>query len=864
MAGNLTPMMQQYLQIKEQHKDALLFFRLGDFYELFFEDAITASKELEITLTGRDCGLEERAPMCGVPYHSVEGYIARLIDKGYKVAICEQLEDPSEAKGIVKRDVVRIITPGTLVETSMLDEKTNNYLISLYKGEESWGISIVDVSTGEFLVSQVAYDKLIDELTRIQPSEIIIDEDLESNETELIGIIKKNLNMYVTPYHSWAYDKDTSYKCLLRHFNVHSLEGYGCEHMPYGIRAAGALIEYLSETQKNALQHINRIQTYHLDRYMILDFHTRRNLELVETMRSKQKKGSLLWLLDKTNTAMGGRLLKKWIQQPLTNPKKINKRLDAIEELTQNFFLMDELKDHLNLVYDLERLASKVCYGSVNARDLISLKESVKVLPDIKELLSKCTSDLLREIYEDLDPLEDIYSLIFESIIDNPPITIKEGNIIKDNFNAQLDHYRKALTEGKSWIASLELQEKDSTGIKNLKVGFNKVFGYYIEVTKSHLDKVPEHYIRKQTLVNAERYITPELKEVEDDILGAEEKSIKLEYDIFTQVRESIAKQVERIQNSANRIALLDSLWSLAKIALDNGYTKPTINNEGIIHIVDGRHPVVEKTLLHEQFVPNDAYLDMDENRIMIITGPNMAGKSTYMRQVALIVLMAQIGSFVPAEEATIGVVDRIFTRVGASDDLAAGQSTFMVEMSEVANILNNATPNSLLILDEIGRGTSTFDGLSIAWAVVEYICETKKIGAKTLFATHYHELTELEGQYEGVKNYKVAVKEYGDDIIFLRKIIKGSADRSFGIQVAKLAGLPIPVVERAKVILEQLEKSDAHNVQREDIPTHQLTFFDSSSAELENMLRKVDIVNTTPVEALNILNKIIEKIRDE
>lgn len=864
MAGNLTPMMQQYLQIKEQHKDALLFFRLGDFYELFFEDAITASKELEITLTGRDCGLEERAPMCGVPYHSVEGYIARLIDKGYKVAICEQLEDPSEAKGIVKRDVVRIITPGTLVETSMLDEKTNNYLVSLYKGEESWGISIVDVSTGEFLVSQVAYDKLIDELTRIQPSEIIIDEDLESNETELIGIIKKNLNMYVTPYHSWAYDKDTSYKCLLRHFNVHSLEGYGCEHMPYGIRAAGALIEYLSETQKNALQHINRIQTYHLDRYMILDFHTRRNLELVETMRSKQKKGSLLWLLDKTNTAMGGRLLKKWIQQPLTNPKKINKRLDAIEELTQNFFLMDELKGHLNLVYDLERLASKVCYGSVNARDLISLKESVKVLPDIKELLSKCTSDLLREIYEDLDPLEDIYSLIFESIIDNPPITIKEGNIIKDNFNAQLDHYRKALTEGKSWIASLELQEKDSTGIKNLKVGFNKVFGYYIEVTKSHLDKVPEHYIRKQTLVNAERYITPELKEVEDDILGAEEKSIKLEYDIFTQVRESIAKQVERIQNSANRIALLDSLWSLAKIALDNGYTKPTINNEGIIHIVDGRHPVVEKTLLHEQFVPNDAYLDMDENRIMIITGPNMAGKSTYMRQVALIVLMAQIGSFVPAEEATIGVVDRIFTRVGASDDLAAGQSTFMVEMSEVANILNNATPNSLLILDEIGRGTSTFDGLSIAWAVVEYICETKKIGAKTLFATHYHELTELEGQYEGVKNYKVAVKEYGDDIIFLRKIIKGSADRSFGIQVAKLAGLPIPVVERAKVILEQLEKSDAHNVQREDIPTHQLTFFDSSSAELENMLRKVDIVNTTPVEALNILNKIIEKIRDE
>ncbi|HHW70527.1 MAG TPA: DNA mismatch repair protein MutS [Clostridiales bacterium] len=863
MSGSLTPMMQQYLQIKEQHRDALLFFRLGDFYELFFEDAITASKELEITLTGRDCGLEERAPMCGVPYHSVEGYIARLIEKGYKIAICEQLEDPSEAKGIVKRDVVRIITPGTLVETSMLDEKTNNYLVSLYKGQGYWGISIVDVSTGEFLISQVESDKLIDELTRIQPSEIIIEENIKSLEQELIELIEKNLNIYVTSYHSWAFDKDTSYKCLLRHFNVSSLEGYGCEHMTYGICAAGALIEYLSETQKNTLQHINRIQTYYLNKYMVLDFHTRRNLELVETMRSKQKKGSLLWLLDKTNTAMGGRLLKHWIQQPLTNPEEINKRLEAIEELTQKFNLMEQLKDNLNLVYDLERLASKVCYGSVNARDLISLKESVKVLPNIKELLEECTSVLLKEIYENLDPLEDIYSLIAESIIDDPPITIKEGNIIKDNFNDQLDYYRKALNEGKSWIASLELKEKKTTGIKTLKVGFNKVFGYYIEVTKSYLDKVPEHYIRKQTLVNAERYITPELKKVEDDILAAEEKSIKLEYEIFAEIRENIAKQVERIQDSAQKIALLDTLWSLSKVALDNGYIKPIVNNEGIIQINNGRHPVVEQTLLHEQFVPNDTYLDMDENRIMIITGPNMAGKSTYMRQVALIVLMAQIGSFVPAEEATIGVVDRIFTRVGASDDLAAGQSTFMVEMSEVANILNNATPNSLLILDEIGRGTSTFDGLSIAWAVVEYICESKNIGAKTLFATHYHELTELEGQYKGVKNYKIAVKEYGDDIIFLRKIMKGSADKSFGIQVAKLAGLPNPVVERAKIILEQLESADVHNVQKKkDIPNHQLTFFDSTPTKIEKILKKVDIVNITPLEALNILNELVEEVK--
>lgn len=861
MTADLTPMMQQYMQIKEQHKDALLFFRLGDFYELFFEDAITAAKELEITLTSRNCGLDKRAPMCGVPHHSAEGYIARLIEKGYKVAICEQLEDPSEAKGIVKRDVVRVITPGTLLEESMLDEKSNNYLLSLYNSDDIWGISFVDVSTGEFLISQLEYDRLIDELTRINPSEIIVDEVIIEERSDVVHAIKERLGAYITSYHSWAYDRETSYRRLLRHFNVHSLEGYGCAQMPYGICAGGALISYLSDTQKNALQHINKIQTYHIERYMVLDFYTRRNLELVETMRSKQKKGSLLWLIDKTNTAMGGRLIKNWVQQPLTSQTEINKRLNAVDELTQDQYLMDQLRENLNLVYDIERLMGKICYGNANARDLIALRESIKILPEIKSLLEKCSSELLQEIHDHVDTLEDIFSLIDGSIVDNPPITIKEGNIIKDGFDEQLTKYRTALTEGKSWIASLESREKERTGIKNLKVGFNKVFGYYIEITKSYLDQVPDNYIRKQTLVNSERYIVPELKEVEDNILGAEEKSVLLEYELFTRIREDIAHEVERIQTTANNMALLDAIWSLAKVALDNGYVKPTITNDGVIHIIDGRHPVVENTLSNQQFVPNDTYLDMEENRITILTGPNMAGKSTYMRQVALIVLMAQIGSFVPAEEATIGVVDRIFTRVGASDDLAAGQSTFMVEMSEVANILNNATPNSLLILDEIGRGTSTFDGLSIAWAVVEYICDNKNIAAKTLFATHYHELTELEGRYDGVKNYKVAVKESGDDIIFLRQIVKGSADKSFGIQVAKLAGLPIPVVERAKVILSELEEADAHNISRQDELSHQITFFNSGPSEIERTLQDIDINNTTPMEALTILSELVDKI---
>lgn len=870
MSASLTPMMQQYMQIKEQHKDALLFFRLGDFYEMFFDDAIIASRELEIALTGRDCGLKERAPMCGVPYHSVESYIARLIEKGYKVAICEQMEDPAEAKGLVERDVIRIITPGTLVESSMLDEKTNNYLLSIFYSSTGFGVAFVDVSTGEFVISEIkgenTRNKLLDELSRILPREIIINEEL----TAIPGIvdsIKHRFNAYITVYHDWAFDQHTSYMALLRHFNVHSLEGYGCQNMELGICAAGALLEYLTETQKNSLQHINEIKSYHQESYMILDSATRRNLELTETIRSKSKKGSLLWLLDKTNTAMGARLLRNWIQQPLIDASSINKRLDAVDEMFHDMILLDSLKEKLRDIYDLERLMSRISYGNANARDFISLKQSIEVLPDIKLLLSDAKSDILKEFHSNLDTLEDIYEIINKAIIDEPPVTIKEGNIIKNGYNSQLDKYREALTQGKTWIAKLEQKEREKTGIRTLKVGFNKVFGYYIDVTKSYYDLVPDYYIRKQTLANSERFIIPELKEVEDNILGAEEKSIKLEYQLFTEIRENISSQVNRIQHTALIISQLDALWALAKTAVDNDYVRPIIISDGSINIVDGRHPVVEKTLLNGQFVPNDTHLNMSDERLVIITGPNMAGKSTYMRQVALIVLMAQIGSFVPAKKAEVSIVDRIFTRVGASDDLSLGQSTFMVEMSEVSNILHNATSNSLLILDEIGRGTSTFDGLSIAWSVVEHIADPDKLGAKTLFATHYHELTELEGKLPGVKNYRVAVKEKGDDIIFLRKIMQGGADRSFGIQVAKLAGLPSEVVDRAKVILQQLENEKGSNTEiTEDIKinesSEQLTFFASQSHKIEEELKAVDIVNITPMEAMNILYGLVQKVR--
>lgn len=866
--SKLTPMMQQYMQIKEQYKDALLFFRLGDFYEMFFDDAIIASKELEITLTGRDCGLPERAPMCGVPYHSAEGYIAKLIEKGYKVAICEQIQDPSEAKGIVERDVVRVITPGTLLESSMLDEKTNNYILSFIKGGENFGLSWADISTGEFYVCEVLEkekgpEKVADIISGIIPSEVIIQKDVE-RDVEFIENSK--INATITPYDPWAFEYNTAYQKLINHFNIYSLEGFGCEHMSIGISAAGALLSYLSDTQKNSLKHITALKPYHTQSTMLLDPATRRNLELTETIRSKSKKGSLLWLLDKTNTAMGGRVIRQWIQQPLINSSLIIERLDGVEELYNNPVAMEELRLNLRKIYDLERLISRISYGNANARDLISLKQSLAMLPDIKQVLAQFKSNILSSFYEELDTLEDIYELIEVSIAENPPATLREGSIIKDGYNEQLDKYRLAMTKGKDWLAELEIKERERTGIKNLKIGFNKVFGYYIDVTKSYYDLVPDDYIRKQTLANSERYITPELKEIEDTILGAEEKSIDLEYKLFVDIRERIASQVKRIQKTAQIISKLDALWSLARVAQENDYVRPHIDDGDVIDIRDGRHPVVEKTLPNELFVPNHTYLDNGENQVAIITGPNMAGKSTYMRQVALIVLMAQIGSFVPASKARIGVVDRIFTRVGASDDLSAGQSTFMVEMSELANILNNATPKSILILDEIGRGTSTYDGLSIAWAVVEYICKEKSLGCKTLFATHYHELTELEGKLEGVKNYYITVKEKGNDIIFLRKIVRGGAEKSLGIQIARLAGLPQKVIDRAANILEKLEEVDIQRdrkvvgVQENGL---QLSFFQPKPSEIEEELRNIDILNITPIEAMNILNRLVEKSKE-
>jgi DNA mismatch repair protein MutS len=868
-------MMQQYFQIKEQYKDTILFFRLGDFYEMFFEDAILASKELEITLTGKDCGLEERAPMCGVPYHSVDSYIAKMIEKGHKVAICEQTQDPSEAKGLVERQVIRIISPGTVIESSMLDEKTNNYLLSLFKDNSSYGISGADLSTGEFFISEILsgnqMDKLLDELSRIRPSEILINEDLQMD-TFLLDTIRSRFSPYITPYHEWAFQKSNAERCLLEHFKVQSLDGFGCQDMIYGICAAGALLEYLSETQKNALLHINQIKAYFPQSYMVLDAAARRNLELTETIRGKGKKGSLLWLLDKTNTAMGGRMLRQWVQQPLVQKIAIEERLDAVEELISQPFLMDEIKEQLAKVYDLERLASRVAFGTANARDMLSLKQSLAMLPAVRDLLAQCKCQLLTDYYNRIDILEDIHGLLEQSIFEEPPVSLKEGNLIKSGWNESLDHYRLAMSEGKNWIAALEQQERDKTGIKSLKIGYNKVFGYYIDVTKSYFDMVPESYIRKQTLANSERYITQELKKVEDSILGAEDKSIRLEHQLFTEVREQTAAQVSRIQSSAAILAALDALYSLAQVSYENHYARPDIKEDGSLNIKEGRHPVVEKTLPHGLFVPNNTSLKTGEDHLMIITGPNMAGKSTYMRQAALIVLMAQIGCFVPAQKAEIGIVDRIFTRVGASDDLASGQSTFMVEMSEVANILNNATSGSLLILDEIGRGTSTFDGLSIAYAVVEHICQDPALKAKTLFATHYHELTELEGRIPGVKNYCIAVKEQGDDIIFLRRIIRGGADKSFGIQVAKLAGLPEEVIERAKRILAQLEESDINKPKArkkmkvsepEGDYIRQLDMFGSKPSEVEKELMDLDVNTITPIEAIGILHRLAQKARE-
>jgi len=879
-----SPMMQHYLKTKEENKDCILFYRLGDFYEMFFDDAKTVSKELELTLTGKYCGVEERAPMCGVPFHAAETYISRLIEKGYKVAICEQVEDPKLAKGMVKREVVRIVTSGTNLNMQMLDETKNNYIMCVYATENNYGISTADITTGDFLTTEVTNAKsVIDEINRFMPSEIICNDALLGTDID-VADLRNRLNITVSALDNWYFNKDTSLQSLRDHFHVFSLEGIGLNDLFYASVSSGALLKYLYETQKSTLSQMTSIHPYNNSRYMVIDSSTRRNLELVETMREKQKRGSLLWVLDKTKTAMGARLLRTFIEQPLKDKTSIEKRLDAIEALNNDLISRDEIREYLSSIYDLERLMTRVSYQSANPRDLIAFRDSIKMLKPIKGLLSQFNCTQINEIVDNLDTLEDIYELIFNAIDDDPPLQMHEGGILKHGYNEEIDKLRVSKTEGKGWLAELEAKEREKTGIKNLKIKYNKVFGYYLEVTNSFKDMVPEYFTRKQTLANAERFITPELKELEDMILGAEDKLYVLEYEIFASLRNSISNEVVRIQRTAKAVALTDALCSLAYVADKNRYCRPSLNTEGSINIKNGRHPVVEKMTSNDMFIPNDTLLDNKKNRIAIITGPNMAGKSTYMRQAALIVLMAQIGSFIPADSADIGIVDRIFTRVGASDDLASGQSTFMVEMTEVANILRNATKDSLLILDEIGRGTSTFDGLSIAWSVIEYIADPNLIGAKTLFATHYHELTELEGKLENVNNYCIAVNESGDDIVFLRKIIKGGADKSYGIQVAKLAGLPNIVLSRAKEIVATLTDNEISNTlstitvqtrkrkkETSSNDNYQLSLFDGMSGldasiskehqEVIDELKNMEISNMTPMDAMNKLYELQKRI---
>ena len=881
MSNELTPMMKQYMQTKEEYKDCILFYRLGDFYEMFFDDALTASKELEITLTGKNCGLEERAPMCGIPYHAVDSYLNRLVSKGYKVAICEQVEDPKTAKGIVKREVIRVVTPGTNLDTQGLDETKNNYIMCIVYMADRYGLSVADVTTGEYLVTELdSQTKLMDELYKFMPSEIVCNEAFYMSGLDLDDL-KNRLHMAIYSLEAWYFDDALCRETLQEHFKVASLEGIGLSDYECGMIASGALLKYLEETQKNSLSHMSRLTRYATGNYMVLDSATRRNLELVETLREKQKRGSLLWVLDKTKTAMGARTLRKYVEQPLIDKESIVKRLDAVAELKDNAICREEIREYLNPVYDLERLVGKITYQSANPRDLIAFQSSLSMLPSVKCILKDMESDLLKEIYEELDPLEELCDLVGRAIQEEPPLAMKEGGIIKDGYNEEVDRLRKAKSEGKNWLADLETKEREKTGIKNLRIRYNKVFGYYLEVTNSFKDLVPDYYTRKQTLANAERYIIPELKELEDTILGAEDKLCALEYELYCEVRNTIAAELTRIQRTAKAVAKLDVIASLALVAERNNYVRPKINEKGVIDIRDGRHPVVEKMIPNDMFIANDTYLDDKKQRISIITGPNMAGKSTYMRQAALIVLMAQLGSFVPASSANIGLVDRIFTRVGASDDLASGQSTFMVEMNEVANILRNATSKSLLILDEIGRGTSTFDGLSIAWAVVEYISNSKLLGAKTLFATHYHELTELEGKISNVNNYCIAVKEKGDDIVFLRKIVKGGADKSYGIQVAKLAGVPDPVINRAKEIVEELVTADitgkVKNIavqgsetkkktqkKLDEVDLTQLSLCDTvKDDDVLNELKELDISHMTPMDAMNKLYQLQNKLRN-
>ncbi|HAX12381.1 MAG: DNA mismatch repair protein MutS [Roseburia sp.] len=872
-------MMQHYLKTHEEYKDCILFYRLGDFYEMFFDDAKVVSKELELTLTGKSCGAEERAPMCGIPYHAAETYLTRLVKKGYKVAICEQVEDPKLAKGMVKREVTRVVTPGTTLNAQALDETKNNYIMCIAYIGDHYGISSADITTGDYYVTEVDSErKLLDEVNKYQPTEIICNEAFYISGID-IDDMKNRMGIVVYSLDAWYFSDETAQMTLKDHFKVRDLEGLGLADYDSGVIAAGALLKYLYETQKTTLSNLVAIHPYTTGKFMIIDSSTRRNLELVETLREKQKRGSLLWVLDKTRTAMGARTLRSFVEQPLIERAEIEERYDAIDEFNTNAITREEIREYLNPVYDLERLITRVTYQTANPRDLIAFRNSIHMLPPIKTLMSDFQSPLLKRLYEQLDTLDELYELIERSIAEEPPLTLHDGGILKEGYNEEVDRLRKAKTDGKSWLADLEAKEREKTGIKNLKIKYNKVFGYYLEVTNSFKDLVPDYFTRKQTLANAERFITPELKELEDVILGAEDKLIVLEYELFREVRQKVADEVVRIQKTAKAVAQIDVFASLATVAEQNNYCRPKLNEKGLIDIKDGRHPVVERMIQNEMFVANDTYLDNGSNRVSIITGPNMAGKSTYMRQSALIVLMAQIGSFVPAKSAKIGIVDRIFTRVGASDDLASGQSTFMVEMSEVANILRNATSNSLLILDEIGRGTSTFDGLSIAWAVVEHISNPRLLGAKTLFATHYHELTELEGKLNSVNNYCIAVKEKGDDIVFLRKIVKGGADKSYGIQVAKLAGVPDNVIERAKEIVEELSNNDiteiVQNISAEgsskrskpkldEVDLEQISLLDTMDNDtILNELKELDLGQMTPIEAMNKLYELQNKVKN-
>lgn len=872
-------MMQNYLATKEEYKDCVLFYRVGDFYEMFYDDAKMVSEELELTLTGKECGLEERAPMCGIPFHAADTYITKLIALGHKVAICEQVEDPKLAKGLVKREVIRVVTPGTVISQEELDETRNNYLMCIVCTSDRYGMSIADISTGQCLVSETdTAQKLKDEIQKFMPSEIICNQSLMVSGLDLEDL-RTRLRISVSALDDYYFDDDSCQKILKKHFHVSSLKGLGLDDFSCGTIAAGALFQYLYETQKNNMEQMTSITPYFSDRFMLLDSSTRRNLELVETLREKQKKGSLLGVLDRTKTAMGARMLRSIIEQPLINKDEIEKRLTAVEELTGMPMIRDEIREYLHPVYDLERLSSRIAYQTANPRDLIAFKSSLQMLPFIRQLLTGFQGDLLKNVQNDLDPLEDLFHAIDDAIIDDPPMAMKDGGIIKDGYNEQVDKYRAAKKDGQKWLSDLEAEEREKTGIRTLRVKYSRVFGYCIEVTNSFKDKVPDYYQRKQTLTGSERYSTDKLRQIEEQITGAEDRLGSLEYELFSDIRDTIGKNVARVQRTARAIACLDVFCSFSYVAERNRYVRPKLNKGGKIDIRDGRHPVVEKMIPDELFISNDTYLDQQEHRVAIITGPNMAGKSTYMRQTALIVLMAQIGSFVPASSANIGLVDRIFTRVGASDDLASGQSTFMVEMSEVANILRNATSDSLLILDEIGRGTSTFDGLSLAWAITEFVADPKKIGAKTLFATHFHELTELEGKIAGVNNYCVAVKEKGDGIVFLRKIVKGGADKSYGIQVARLAGVPEAVLARAKEILDQLSDADitaaiknlTESRAKKSRPRHydtvdmqQMSLFDTTDNDkIINEIREIDISTMTPLDALNMLNHLQNEVKN-